>query len=181
MAKPLPSVISVGLTAITAFSVLFATQIITQPIIENRLNQTYLDLLDLNTFTGYSLGDVESATGDLLDAGIQSYRTYSIGDEIVAMTYDVITTGYASGLTYQIGIREGIIRKLVIIEHGETIGFGADALLDFPDAIDQLPIDDTNGWTAAFVSVSTGATFTRRGVINSLTAIRDDYVLRVGV
>jgi len=124
MSKPLPSVITVGLTAITAFSVLFATQIITQPIIENRLNQAYLDLLDLNSFTGYTLGDVESATGDLLDAGIQSYRTYSIGDEIVAMTYDVITTGYASGLT---------------------------------------------------------ATFTRRGVINSLTAIRDDYVLRVGV
>lgn len=180
MAKPLPSVLTVGLTALTAFSILFGAQVITQPIIENRLNQTYLDLLDLNSFTGYTLGEVEVASGELLDEGIQSYRTFSIGDEIVAMTYEVVTNGYAAGLTYHIGIREGIIRKLVIIEHGETLGFGADALVDFPEAIEQLPLADTNAWTAALLTVSTGATFTRRGVINSLTAIRDDYALRIG-
>ncbi|MEY3431988.1 MAG: hypothetical protein RIS53_886 [Bacillota bacterium] len=180
MSKPLPSVITVGLTAITAFSVLFATQLITQPIIENRLNQTYLHLLDLASFTGYQLGDVESATGDLLEAGIQSYRTYSIDQEIVAMTYEVVTSGYAQGLTFQIGIREGLIRKLIIIKHGETVGFGADALLDFPEALETLSLTDTNAWTAALLAVSTGATFTRRGVINSLMAIRDDYATRVG-
>jgi len=180
MAKPLPSVIIVGLTAITAFSVLFATQLVTQPIIENRLNQRYLDLLDLPSFTGYQLGDVELASGDLLDAGIQSYRTYSIASEIVAMTYEVVTSGYAQGLTFQIGIREGLIRNLMVIEHGETVGFGADALVDFPASLHQISLADTNAWTAALVSVSTGATFTRRGVINSLVAIRDDYALRVG-
>ncbi len=180
MAKPLPSVLTVGLTALTAFSILFSTQVITQPIIDNRLNQTYLDLLDLNAFTGYTLGEVEVASGELLDEGIQTYRSYSMEDEVVAMTYEVVTNGYASGLSYQIGIREGIIRKLVIIQHAETVGFGADALLDFPEAIQQLPIADTNAWTAALLTVSTGATFTRRGVINSLTAIRDDYALRIG-
>ncbi|MEY3609906.1 MAG: hypothetical protein RLZZ264_427 [Bacillota bacterium] len=180
MAKPLPSVLTVGLTALTAFSILFATQVITQPIIDNRLNQTYLDLLDLNAFTGYTLGEVEVASGELLDEGIQTYRSYSMGDEVVAMTYEVVTNGYASGLSYQVGIREGVIRKLVIIQHAETVGFGADALLDFPEAIEQLPIADTNAWTAALLTVSTGATFTRRGVINSLTAIRDDYALRIG-
>ncbi len=180
MAKPLPSFMTVGLTALTAFSVLFGAQILTQPIIENRLNQVYLDLLDLNTFTGYTLGEVENATGELFDAGVQRYRTFGLGDEIVAVTYEVITNGYASGLTYQIGIREGIIRKLVVVAHAETVGFGADALLDIPDAIEGISLTDTNAWTAALVSVSTGATFTRRGIINTLTAIKDDYAFRIG-
>ena len=180
MAKPLPSFISVGLTAVTAFSMLFATQIVTQPIIENRLNQVYLDLLDLNSFSGYTLGEVETATGELLDAGIERFRTYVIEDEIVAVTYEVRTNGYASGLMYHIGIRDGLIRKLNVIDHAETVGFGADALNDFPSAVAGIAIHDTNAWTAALVSVSTGATFTRRGVVNSLSAIQDDYAMRVG-
>ncbi|MFZ9139720.1 MAG: FMN-binding protein [Bacilli bacterium] len=180
MAKPLPSFITVGLTAITAFSILFVTQFLTQPILENRENQVYLDLLDLNSFSGYTLGEFETATGELLEAGIQRYRTYRMENQIVAMTYEVNTNGYASGLQFQIGIREGIIRQLLVMQHNETTGYGADALLEFPDAMNGLPLNDTNAWTAELVSVSTGATFTRRGIVLSLTAIQADYASRIG-
>jgi hypothetical protein len=44
MAKPTSSILVLGLTAISAFSILFATQLITQPILETRENQRYLDL-----------------------------------------------------------------------------------------------------------------------------------------
>ncbi|MGA0875878.1 MAG: FMN-binding protein [Bacilli bacterium] len=177
--KPSSSFV-LGLTAMISFSVLFATHLVTEPILINRANEADLTLLNLDSFANYDIGEVEQATGELLASGIQTIKPFLQNNNVVAVTYSVITSGYAQGLTYRIGIREGRIQLIIVDAHNETPGYGGNVISQLQTTLAQQPIADTNAWTAALVSVSTGATFTRRGLVNSLTAIRTDYLARVG-
>jgi uncharacterized protein with FMN-binding domain len=178
MAKPLPSYVLLGFTAIVSFSVLFVTNLITEPILINRENQAELTLLNLSDLGDYTVESIVVSEETLIDAGITHIKTFSQNSVVDAVTYTVMTTGYSVNLNYRIGIRDGLIQQFKVVSHGETIGYGADALLLFPDALNQIAIDDASAWTAALVSVSTGATFTRRGIIDSLQAIQVDYAAR---
>jgi hypothetical protein len=178
MAKSLPSYIVLGLTAIVSFSVLFVTNLITEPIFVNRENQADLSLLNLTNLGNYTIDTVEVVDETLIDAGIIGIKTFRRGNLPEAVIYTVNTNGFAVNLNYRIGIREGFIQQLRVDMHGETTGYGADALLLFPNAIANLAIADESTWTSALVSVSTGATLTRRGIVNSLQTIKEDYATR---
>lgn len=174
------STLVLGLTAMISFSVLFATHVVTEPILINRANEADLTLLNLDSFANYDIGEVEQATGELLASGIQTIKPFLQNNNVVAVTYSVNTSGYAQGLTYRIGIREGRIQLIIVDAHNETPGYGGNVISQLQTTLGQQPIADTNAWTAALVSVSTGATFTRLGLVISLAAIRSDYLARVG-
>lgn len=176
--KPLSQSVVLGLTAATAFSLLFVTQLVTQPIILNHENQAYLTLLNLDSFVGYTIGETEITTGELRDAGIHEVKTFMLNDQIMAVTYSVQVRGYAPGLTYRLGIRQGLIQQFVVDAHAETQGYGANALGLFPEALTLLPIANEASWTQALVGQSAGATITRRAIINSLQLIQRDYAER---
>lgn len=178
--KPMPGFLLLGLTSVLSFSVLFVTHLITEPILINRANQADLTLLNLDSFGGYDIGELQTATGDLSAAGVQSFKTFTQNNEVVAVTYQVTTSGYAQGLSFRVGIREGLIQVLTVDQHSETVGYGANVINQVTTALALQPIADTNGWTAALVSISTGATFTRRGLVNALTVIRTDYLAKTG-
>jgi hypothetical protein len=168
-----------GLTAIAAFSILFATQIITQPILETRENQRYLDLLKIDSLEGYQVGESILPTGALLTAGITEIKPFFQSEMLTAVVYTGITSGYASGLSFRLGIRDGIIIQFVVDAHGESQGYGADVLVNVPEALEDLLIVEESTWTASLIAISTGSTMTRRGIVNVLKAIRLDYIERV--
>jgi hypothetical protein len=179
MAKPSTSILVLGLTAIAAFSILFATQIITQPILETRENQRYLDLLKIDSLEGYQVGESILPTGALLTAGVTEIKPFFQSDMLTAVVYTGITSGYASGLSFRLGIRGGIIIQFVVDAHGESQGYGADVLVNVPGALEDLLIVEESTWTASLIAISTGSTMTRRGIVNVLKAIRLDYIERV--
>jgi hypothetical protein len=180
MAKTTSSIFVLGITAVTAFSILFATSLITEPILDNRTNQRYLDLLNLDSLGEYVVGDTMVPTGDLFNAGITEIKPFYQNNIFVAAAYTVTTSGFASGLTFRIGIHNGNITQLIVDAHGESAGWGADVLVNVPEAIENLAIEEESLWTSRLVAISTGSTFTRRGIINVLKAIRVDYIQRSG-
>lgn len=179
MAKPSTSILVLGLTAIAAFSILFATQIITQPILETRENQRYLDLLRIDSLEGYQVGESILPTGALLTAGVTEIKPFFQSEMLTAVVYTGTTSGYASGLSFRLGIRDGIIIQFVVDAHGESQGYGADVLVNVPEALEDLLIVEESTWTASLIAISTGSTMTRRGIVNVLKAIRLDYIERV--
>ena len=90
-----------------------------------------------------------------------------------------MTNGYAPGLSYRLGIKEGLITNFIIDQHGESAGYGADVLLSVPEVLSDVAIDEESLWTASLVSISTGSSITRISIINVLKAIRLDYLQRV--
>jgi hypothetical protein len=180
MAKTTSSILVLGITAVTAFSILFATSVLTAPILENRVNQRYLDLLNLDSLGDYEVGDVILPTGDLLTAGITEIKPFYLNNDLDAVAYTGSTSGYANGLLFRVGIRHGIITQFVVDAHGESVGYGADVLVNFPAALENLRIEEESVWTASLVSISTGSTMTRRGIVNVLKAIRIDFIERMG-
>jgi hypothetical protein len=179
MAKPTSSILVLGLTAISAFSILFATQLITQPILETRENQRYLDLLKIESLADYQVGEAILPTGELLAAGITEIKPFFQNEMLTAVAYTGVTSGYASGLSFRLGIRDGIITQFVVDAHGESQGYGADVLVNVPEALEDLLIVEESTWTASLIAISTGSTMTRRGIVNVLKAIRLDYIERV--
>jgi hypothetical protein len=179
MDKPTTSLLVLGLTAMSAFSILFATNIITQPILETRENQRYLDLLNIDSLADYQLGEAFAPTDDLLAAGILEVKPFFQDNVLKAVAYTGVTNGYAPGLSFRLGIKEGIITNLVIDAHGESEGYGADVLLSVPEVLSGVTINEESLWTASLVSISTGSSITRRSIINVLKAIRLDYLQRV--
>jgi uncharacterized protein with FMN-binding domain len=179
MAKPLPGWFMIGLTSIVSFGVLFATNLITEPILINRENERYLDLLNLDSFVGITIGETEIPTGALATAGVQEVKAYFQQNNLYAVTYQVTITGYNPGLTYRIGIRQGLIQTIRVDNHSETPGYGANLLTIFPETLQGIPIENEASWTTALIGVSTGVTFTRNGLLNSLTTIRTDYLGRI--
>ena len=179
MDKPTTSLLVLGLTAISAFSMLFATNIITQPILETRENQRYLDLLKIDSLTDYQVGEAFVPTGDLLAAGILEVKPFFQANVVKAVAYTGVTNGYAPGLSYRLGIKEGVITNFIIDQHGESAGYGADVLLSVPEVLSGVAIGEESLWTASLVSISTGSSITRRSIVNVLKAIRLDYSQRV--
>ena len=182
MAKPFSSIFVLGLTAISAFSVLFATHLITLPILLTRENQRYLDLLKIDSLEDYQVGEAILPTDALLTAGITEIKPFFQNDILKAVAYIGVTTGYAPGLSFRLGIKEGIITNLVIDKHGESAGYGAYALSRFPEVLNDLAIDEESLWMASLLSVSlTGVSFsiTTGSIVNVLKAIRIDYQERV--
>jgi hypothetical protein len=182
MAKPFSSIFVLGLTAISAFSVLFATHLITLPILLTRENQRYLDLLKIDSLEDYQVGEAILPTDALLTAGITEIKPFFQNDILKAVAYTGVTTGYAPGLSFRLGIKEGIITNLVIDKHGESAGYGAYALSRFPEVLKDLAIDEESLWMASLLSVSlTGVSFsiTTGSIVNVLKAIRIDYQERV--
>jgi hypothetical protein len=179
MDKPTTSLLVLGLTAMSAFSILFATNIITQPILETRENQRYLDLLNIDSLADYQVGEAIVPTGDLFTAGILEVKPFFQDNVLIAVAYTGVTNGYAPGLSFRLGIKEGIITNLVIDAHGESEGYGADVLLSVPEVLSGVTINEESLWTASLVSISTGSSITRRSIINVLKAIRLDYLQRV--
>jgi hypothetical protein len=180
MAKPTSSILVLGITAVSTFSILFATSLLTAPILENRMNQRYLDLLNLNSLGDYEVGDAIIPTGDLFNAGIIEIKPFFQNNLLAAVAYTVTTSGFASGLTFRLGIREGIITQFIVDANGESAGYGADVLVNVPEALENLGIEEESLWTSSLVGISTGSTITRRGIVNVLKAIRVDYIQRLG-
>jgi Na+-translocating ferredoxin:NAD+ oxidoreductase RnfG subunit len=179
MAKRLPAWFVVGFTAITSFTVLFATDALTQPILDTRANRAYLDLINLDDATGLTIDDAFTPTGDLLLAGIQEVKVFRQQNAVIAVTYKVSVTGYASGLSYDIGIRNGLIQVIRVVSHNETPSYGADVMTELPTLLAGIAIDREDTWTSLLLSRSTGVTLTRRALLNSLAAIRSDYAMRI--
>jgi hypothetical protein len=181
MAKTNSSMLVLGLTAVSAFTMLFATNLITKPILETRENQRYLDLLKMDSLGDYDVGEAIVPTGDLLSAGITEIKPFYLNNILVAVVYTGDASGYSrtTGLSFRLGIREGMMTQFVVDAHGESQGYGAEVLLNVPDALENLRIEEESSWTASLVAISTGSTVTRRGIINVLKAIRIDYIQRM--
>jgi hypothetical protein len=181
MAKTNSSMLVLGLTAVSAFTMLFATNLITKPILETRENQRYLDLLKMDSLGDYDVGEAIVPTGDLLSAGITEIKPFYLNNILVAVVYTGDASGYSSttGLSFRLGIREGMMTQFVVDAHGESQGYGAEVLLNVPDALENLRIEEESSWTASLVAISTGSTVTRRGIVNVLKAIRIDYIQRM--
>ena len=182
MAKTTSSILVLGITAVAAFSILFATNLLTITIIENTEKQRNLDLLNLDSLGDYVIGDVIIPTGELLTAGITEINPFYLNNNLAAVVYAGRATGFSRTIeiTFRLGIRDGVITHFVIDSHGESVGWGADVLLTVPDALENLGIEAESLWTASLVSISTGSTRTRRGIINALKAIKTDYIERMG-
>jgi hypothetical protein len=72
-----------------------------------------------------------------------------------------------------------MMTQFVVDAHGESQGYGAEVLLNVPDALENLRIEEESSWMASLVAISTGSTVTRRGIVNVLKAIRIDYIQRM--
>lgn len=182
MAKSTSSILVLGLTAVASFSILFATSLLTAPILANQENQRYLDLLNLDSLGEYEPGEVIIPTGDLLTSGMTEIKPFYLNDQLAAVVYAGRTRGFSAStdIIFRLGIREGIITKFIVDANGESAGYGANVLVNVPDALENLTIEEESIWTASLVSISTGSTITRRGIINVLKAIRTDYMERMG-
>jgi Na+-translocating ferredoxin:NAD+ oxidoreductase RnfG subunit len=179
MAKVLPSWMVVGLTAVTAFTVLFTTHVLTQPILDTRANRAYLDLINLDDATGLSIEPAFIPSGDLFTSGIQEIKVFRQQNNLIAVTYKVSVSGYSSGLNFDIGIRQGTIQVIRVVSHNETPGYGGDVLQELPSLLTGVAIDQEATWTSLLISQSTGVTLTRRGLLNALAVIRSDYASRI--
>jgi hypothetical protein len=185
MAKTTSSILVLGLTAVSAFSILFATSLITEPILEMRMNQRYLDLLNLDSIGEYEVGNAIIPTGELFNAGIIEIKPFYLNNRLVAVVYAGSASGFSAttDITFRLGIREGIITQLVVDSHGESAGYGADVLVKVPETIQNIAIEEESLWTSRVLAISsglTGSTITKRGIINVLKAIRVDYIQRSG-
>jgi hypothetical protein len=185
MAKSTSSILVLGITAVSAFSILFATSLLTAPILENRMNQRYFDLLNLDSLGDYEAGDVIIPTGDLFNAGITEIKPFYLNNRLAAVVYAGTANGFSTitDITFRLGIREGIITQLIVDSHGESAGYGADVLVNVPEAIENLGIEAESLWTSRVVAISsesTGSTITKQGILNVLKAIRVDYIQRSG-
>jgi hypothetical protein len=181
MTKTISSILVLGLTAVFAFSILFTTNLLTAPILETRENQQYLDLLNMDTLGDYEVGEAIVPTGDLFVSGITEIKPFFQNNDLVAVVYTGEASGYSrtTGLSFRLGIRNGIMTQFVVDAHGESAGYGADVLVNVPDALENIGIEAESLWTANLLSISTGSSMTRRGIVNVLKAILVDYVERM--
>jgi hypothetical protein len=185
MAKTTSSILVLGLTAVSAFSILFATSLLTTPILENRVNQRYIDLLNLDSLGDYEVGDTIIPTGELFNAGITEIKPFYLNYRLDAVVYAGTANGFSTStdIIFRLGIRDGIITQLVVDSHGETADYGADVLVKLPDAIENIGIEAESLWISRVVAITsrlTGSTMTKRGILNVLKAIRVDYIQRSG-
>jgi Na+-translocating ferredoxin:NAD+ oxidoreductase RnfG subunit len=163
-----------------SFLVLSLTYSLTQPIIDARTNQQLLTLLNIESIQGLTIEAKEEAVPSLQEAGIVRFQRVFEGTTLVGMVYDIETSGYNTGLHFQVGIKESNFQRISIQSSSETIGYGSRLINVLPTLLEGLSIEDEGLITSTFLGMTTGITLTRQGVLNSILAVSTDYKARVG-
>lgn len=162
-----------------SFLVLTFTYGWTQPMIDTRVNQQLLTLLNIESIQGLTIEAKEEATPSLQEAGIVRFQKVLEGTTLVGMVYEIETSGYNSGLHFQVGIKEGNFQLISIQSSNETIGYGSRLINALPTLLEGLPIEDEGFITSTLLGATTGITATGEGVLNPILAVATDYKVRV--
>ena len=170
------STMTLSLIAVASFVVLMVTHIVSAPILLNRKNAEFLSLLNMTSVGSYTVDDVVLTTGDLKDDGIVRYQVISNGDSVYGIVYEVATSGYNNDLSFIVGIKEHTFQSFKVISSSETPSFGGVFLTNLPTLLPGLSIE--GDYLTPLIGASTGVTMTRTGVVNALSAMVEDYLMR---
>lgn len=194
MNKSIKLPLFLSLTCLIAGATLAIVNEITSPIILRREMEVkaagYLSVLDLTSADGYYFTDPIASTGDLKSKGIETYVKVLVGDEngaLFGLVYDVSTSGFDSGLKFQVGVKEGFFSGYNNIANSETPGYGKDLIegvggrVAINTFIKGLSATDPNAITAKFADPNiSGVTMTGNAISSALVAISTHYNSEVG-
>jgi Na+-translocating ferredoxin:NAD+ oxidoreductase RnfG subunit len=170
------STFTLMMITIVSFVVLMLTHAVASPILLNRKNAEFLSLLRMTSVGSYTVNEPQVTSASLKEDGIVGYQTITDGSQLYGIVYEVITSGYNNDLSFYIAIKEETFQSFTLIRSNETPSFGGVLLTNLTDLLPGLSVD--GNWLATILGASTGVTLTRMGVVNALTAIVDDYMVR---
>jgi Na+-translocating ferredoxin:NAD+ oxidoreductase RnfG subunit len=170
------STITLSLIAIISFVVLMMTHMLSAPILLNRKNAEFLSLLNMTSVGSYSVKDAVLTSGDLKNDGIVRYQVIANGNSVYGIVYEVATSGYNNDLSFLVGIKDNTFQSFKVISSSETPSFGGVFLTNLPTLLPGLSIE--GDYLTPLIGASAGVTMTRTGVVNALSAMAEDYLMR---
>ncbi len=180
MDKSIKLPLFLGAVCLIASAALAGINAWTAPIIAQNeadaRNRGYLEVLGLESSTGYILSDLIVAEGTLASKGITSYITFTseADDTLYAIVYNGEVSGWEVGIKFQVGISDGKFTGYNNLPNNETPSIGG-AFLGMLDAmISNVACDSTSLNTAINAYIQTnvvGATANFAGVTrNAVTS-----------
>jgi Na+-translocating ferredoxin:NAD+ oxidoreductase RnfG subunit len=163
-----------------SFLLLSLTYSWTQPMIDTRINQQLLTLLNIDSIQGLTIEAKEEAMPSLQEDGIVRFQKVFEGSTLVGIVYDVETSGYNSGLHFQIGVKGSNFQRILVQSSSETQGYGSRLINALPTLLQGLSITDEGLITSTFLGMTTGITATRQGVLTPILTVATDYQTRAG-
>lgn len=167
--------------------------LMTNPIITQRetdaRNQAYLDLLQLETSSGYTFENVDTLSDELMNEGVEEIMLLkATNDEtLLGAVYTGEASGWGGAIRFQLGLKGSVFSGFSVLSQQETRGIGDVLLTAMEEVILGLDISDT---TVVFTTLQAyllqnnlGATFasvTRNAILDGLDVMVNDYQERVG-
>jgi hypothetical protein len=177
--KKLPSQLVLIILTSMAFLILSITHGWTQPIMDTRLHQQFLTLLNIDAIQGLTIEEQQPTSITLQEEGVVRFQIVYEQDAILGIVYDIETSGYASGLHFQVGIKDGEFQRILFDQSNETQGYGSRLLVVLPTLLEGVSVTNESLLTSMLVGQSTGITATFNGVHDALLLVAKDYRARV--
>ncbi len=166
-----------GIVTLASAGVLGGVHALTNPIVTQRNakleNEGLFKVLDIE-----SADDVDSDNdvSHLSSANVKRKTILSLAGTVVGVVYYIETTGWSSGLNFQLGLKDNIYAGFNVISENETPGYGKDFLPTVNEQIkgksidEPLVLDFGLGITSGETAATTGNT-----LLNAFSVCVADY------
>lgn len=183
-----------GGVCLLATAALASVNALTAPIIAQREEDArqagYLALLNLSSGAGYDIDQSENVSTQLNQVGVTKITIFYEADTttVFGVIYDVSTTGWESGLNFQVGFKDGTYAGFNNVSNGETPNIGRILINDLSDILTGIEAgnialvnDAVNAYLTSKTLNLTFANVTRNVIVNALERTALDYVGRVAL
>lgn len=141
---------------------------------EVKRNSGYLEILEITSFKEALQAEV---TADLKAGGVTKITSFTAADDaLIGIVYDMEITGFAPGLKFQVGFKEGLYAGFVLVSSGETPTYGGELLKRVNDSIKNKNAGDPVVINEEGITV--GVTTTRVPLVEALELVASDYLGR---
>lgn len=180
MKKKLPKMLVLplflGAVTVSAAGLITGVHFLTEDRIARNIfakqNEGYYKILVLEAGAAIDIVDLD-VHEDLQDAGVTSKKDFRISNQSVGVVYDAEIRGYAAGLKFQVGFKDGNYAGFNVVASNETPTYGGIVLDQVDELIKGKPAD-----TAVLLpaNVTAGKTVTASALSKALKQCAADYL-----
>ncbi|HZJ89362.1 MAG TPA: FMN-binding protein [Bacilli bacterium] len=180
MKKKLPKMLVLplflGAVTLSAAGLITGVHFLTEDRIARNIfakqNEGYYKILALEAGAAIDIVELDLHE-ELEDAGVTSKKDFRLNNASIGVVYDAEIRGYAAGLKFQVGFKEGNYAGFNVVASNETPTYGG-VLLDQVDELIKGKPADTD--ILLPTNVTTGKTVTASALTKALKKCAADYL-----
>lgn len=168
-----------GVVCLISAGALIGVNALTAPRIAQvqleRQNKGYMEILELDSLEGIDVNEEKSEEleKELTDDGIEQRVTFTKGEDVIGVVYNVTVSGFEGDVKFQVGFKEGNYAGFKLIAQGESEAKAVRFLNNINDLIKGKPAD---GDFPIADSEYAGASVTGDPVVKAIKRCASDYL-----